>query len=100
MTPSTMAQSSALRASGPSLSSVYESAIAPCRLTRPYVGRNPVMPQCDGGQRIDPHVSAPSASAASAAATAAPHPDDEPHVQRSRFHGFFAAPVAGPDAKR
>ena len=90
----TSSQSLAERAKGPSLSSDQESAIAPCRDTRPNVGRSPETPQNDDGQRIDPQVSEPMANGTSAAATAAPAPDDEPHVQRSRFQGLWAAPVS------
>src|SRR5438045_7653847 len=46
---STAEQSSAVRAIGPSLSSVHERAIAPLRETRPYVGRRPVTPQYADG---------------------------------------------------
>ena len=42
---STIPQSSAERHIGPTLSRVHASAIAPKRLTRPYVGRRPVTPQ-------------------------------------------------------
>src|SRR5271169_5900105 len=75
-------QSSALRAIGPILSMEYESAMAPWRLTRPYVGRRPVTPQNADGQTIEPQVSEPIANAASPAATIAPEPEDEPHVQQ------------------
>src|SRR5438552_13786347 len=78
---STMAQSSALRARGPSLSIVQASAIAPWRLTSPYVGRNPVTPQYAAGVRIEPDVSDPIANGTRPAATAAPGPLDEPPLQ-------------------
>src|SRR2546425_7308190 len=90
----TISQSRAKRAIGPSLSSDHDSAIAPCRDTRPNVGRSPETPQKEDGQRIDPQVSEPMANGTSADATAAPAPDDEPHVQRSRFQGLWAAPVS------
>src|SRR2546427_261169 len=77
----TSSQSLAERAIGPSLSSDQESAIAPCRDTRPNVGRSPETPQKDDGHRIDPQVSEPMANGTRPAATAAPAPDDEPHVQ-------------------
>src|SRR5947207_15852505 len=51
---STTPQSSAVRPSGPSLSMVHASAIAPWRLTRPYVGLRPVTPQYAAGVRIEP----------------------------------------------
>src|SRR5258708_2017281 len=100
ITESTVAQSSAVLASGPILSMEYESAMAPYRLTRPNVGRKPVTPQNAEGQTIEPHVSVPMANGASAAATMAPEPDDEPQVQQSRFQGFLAAPEIEAEAKR
>ena len=92
MAASTMPQSSAVRAIGPSLSSVQHSAIAPCRLTRPYVGRKPVTPQKDAGVRIEPEVSEPIANGTSPAATAAPGPLDDPPLQNCVFHGVSPAP--------
>jgi len=87
-------QSSAVRAIGPSLSSVHESAIAPCRLTRPYVGRSPVTPQNAAGVPMEPEVSEPMAHGTRPAATALPDPLDEPPDQRSVFHGFFPGPCS------
>ncbi len=49
-----------LRAIGPTLSIVHESAMAPKRETRPYVGRKPLTPHVDG-EMIDPFVSVPIA---------------------------------------
>ena len=89
---STTAQSSALRAIGPILSSVHDSAIAPCRLTSPYVGRSPVTPQYADGVPIEPEVSDPSAYATRPPATAAPEPLDEPPDQRSVFQGLRPGP--------
>src|SRR3954453_17897453 len=74
--------------------------MAPCRLTRPYVGRRPLIPLNDDGHTIEPQVSVPIANAASPAETMAPEPEDEPHVQQPSFHGFFAAPLIEADAKR
>jgi hypothetical protein len=51
------------------------------------------MPENVAGQMIDPHVSDPIANGTSAADTAAPEPEDEPHVHRVVSHGFRAAPV-------
>src|SRR5439155_25211821 len=93
-------QSPAERASGPILSNVHEPTMPPARLTRPYVGRSPVMPQNAEGQRIEPQVSVPIAKPTSPAATAAPEPDDEPPVQRSRFHGLRPGPLAEAWGKR
>src|SRR6267142_978234 len=78
---STAAQSSAVRAIGPSLSSVHERAIAPLRETSPYVGRRPVTPQYADGVPIEPDVSLPSANGTSPAPTAEPDPLDEPPDQ-------------------
>ena len=91
-------QSSAERASGPILSIEYDSAMAPRRLTRPYVGRNPLTPQNAEGHTIEPHVSVPIANPASPAATIAPDPEDDPHVQHFVSHGFFASPCNEADA--
>src|SRR5687768_14440605 len=81
MLASTSPQSSAVRHIGPSLSIDHDSAIAPYRLTRPYVGRSPVIPLNAAGVVIEPHVSLPMANGTSAALTAAPGPDDEPPAQ-------------------
>src|SRR6266511_5784767 len=90
----TTAQSSALRAIGPILSSVQERAIAPCRLTSPYVGRSPVTPQYADGVPIDPDVSDPSAYGTSPAPTAAAEPLDEPPDHRSTFQGLRPGPCS------
>ena len=66
--------------------------MAPWRLTRPYVGRKPVIPQNAAGVRIEPDVSEPSAKGTSPAATALPDPLDDPPDQRERSHGFRPAP--------
>src|SRR5271170_4184019 len=86
-------QSSAVRAIGPSLSIVHAIAIAPCRLTRPKLGRIPEIPHHDVGHIIEPRVSDPIAQGARAADTIAPEPLDDPHVQYFVFHGFLQAPV-------
>src|SRR5918992_3473114 len=93
MAASTRPQSSALRPMGPILSMDQESAIAPYRLTRPYVGRRPVIPLNAAGVMMEPHVSLPIAKGTSAALTAAPGPDDDPPDQYARFHGVRAGPV-------
>src|SRR5689334_3802260 len=100
MTWSTIAQSSTDRQSGPILSSVQESAIAPRRLTRPYVGRSPVTPQNALGVRIEPDVSDPSANVTRPAAVAAPDPLDDPPDQCSRFQGLSPGPVSDADGYR
>src|SRR5207245_11095800 len=78
--PSSSAQSSALCANGPTVSSDCDSGIAPARLTRPTVVFSPVTPQKCAGIRIEPPVSDPNAANVKRAATAAPDPDDEPPV--------------------
>src|SRR3989449_4940561 len=93
MAASTSAQSSAEWHMGPSLSMVQASAIAPWRLTKPYVGRSPVMPQYADGVRIDPDVSEPMANGVSPAATAMPDPLEDPPDQRERSQGFNPGPV-------
>src|SRR5438093_7466325 len=50
----------------------------------------PTRRSSDLGQMIEPQVSEPMAKGTSAADTAAPAPDDEPHVQRSSPQGLCA----------
>src|SRR5216117_3909626 len=89
---STAAQSSAVRAIGPSLSSVHDSAMAPFLETSPYVGRSPVTPQYAEGVPIEPDVSEPIAKGTRPAPTAAPDPLDDPPDQRSVFQGLRPGP--------
>src|SRR5947199_4932240 len=90
--PSSSAQSSAVRASGPTVSSDCDSGMAPARLIRPTVVFNPVTPQKCAGNRIEPPVSEPNAAKVSRAATAEPDPDDEPPVTCPWRHGLCTAP--------
>src|ERR1700710_2850863 len=90
--PSSSAQSSTVRASGPTVSSDCDSGIAPARLIRPTVVLRPVTPQKCAGIRIEPPVSEPSAANVRRAATAAPDPEDEPPVTRSKAHGLYTGP--------
>src|ERR1700694_28042 len=90
--PSNSAQSSDLRARGPTVSSDCDNGIAPARLIRPTVVFNPVTPQKCAGIRIEPPVSEPKAAKVSRAATAEPDPDDEPPVMRSRAQGLCTGP--------
>src|SRR3954452_24082279 len=92
MTRSTSPQSSAVRHIGPILSIVHERAIAPKRLTKPYVGRSPVTPQNALGVRMEPDVSDPKAKGISPAATALPEPLDDPPDQRDRSQGLSPGP--------
>src|SRR5262245_12220945 len=71
---SSSAASRTVRVIGPTWSFDHDRAIAPARLTRPYVGLSPTMPQQAAGRRMDPPVSVPSAPTARPAATAAPEP--------------------------
>ena len=75
------------------MSRVQQSAIAPWRLTRPYVGRRPVTPQNAAGVMMEPTVSDPIANETRPAATAAPGPLEEPPLQYAVFHGFKPGPV-------
>src|SRR3954454_8289607 len=92
ISPVSTAQSSALRASGPTVSSDCDSGIAPARLISPTVVSSPVTPQKCAGIRIEPPVSDPSAAKVSLAATAAPDPEDDPPVIWSRPQGLCTAP--------
>src|SRR5450759_4254119 len=89
----TRPQSWAERHIGPSLSSVQQSAIAPCRLTRPYVGLRPATPENAAGVRMEPEVSEPIENPTRPAAVAAPGPEDEPPDQKSVFQGVRPGPV-------
>ena len=51
------------------------------------------MPQLPAGDRMEPHVSEPSANGTSAAATAEPEPLEEPPLQASGLHGLMPGPV-------
>ena len=77
---SSSAQSAALRASGPIVSSECESGIAPWRDTLPQVVFRPVTPHAPAGRRTEPPVSEPRAPNTRRAATAAPDPLEEPPV--------------------
>mgnify|MGYP003310515500 CR=1 FL=1 len=82
------------RAKGPILSSVQDKTIDPCLLTIPNVGLNPVIPQLDAGDKIEPHVSDPMAKGIIPAATADPDPLDDPPLQNDLFQGFIPGPKA------
>src|SRR6202521_4064931 len=84
--------SSTLRVIGPSLSRDQQSVIAPVRGTRPYVGRNPVIPQRMDGLTMLPPVSLPIAKPTNPAAVAAPGPALEPDDPSSSSHGFIVCP--------
>jgi hypothetical protein len=78
MALNTMAQSSTVRQMGPILSIDQLNAIDPVLLTRPYVGRRPVVPHRVEGDTMEPHVSVPMENATSPAAVADAEPADDP----------------------
>jgi hypothetical protein len=78
---------------------------APCRLTRPNVGRSPLTPQKAAGYWIEPQVSDASVKGSSPAATAVAEPLEEPPDHRETSQGvrptvrnlapsWFLAPLA------
>ena len=82
--PSRMAASRTVRAMGPAVSWVLEMGMMPLRLSRPTVGLRPTKPFTEDGDTTEPSVSVPMATAHRLAATAAPEPELEPLVERSR----------------
>src|SRR5690606_9252413 len=92
MTERTMALSRADREIGPILSIDQLSAMAPCRLTRPKVGRSPVTPFRVEGETIEPRVSVPIAKGTSPALTAEADPAEDPLDPCLRFQGFLVTP--------
>ncbi len=60
----------------------------PNRLTRPYVGLSPTIPQQAAGWRIEAQVSVPRAAMLWSPATAAAEPPEDPPGTQSRFQGF------------
>src|SRR5262249_15901080 len=65
------------------------------RLTRPYVGFSPIVPQSAEGTRIEPPVSLPNARGISSAASATAEPPLEPPEMRSSAHGLCVDPIRG-----
>src|SRR5581483_2640558 len=88
------AASSTVRPNTPTWSSDDANATSPNRLTRPYVGFTPTIPQNAAGCRTDPPVSDPSAIGTTPAATAAADPPDEPPGTRVQSTGFNVGPNA------
>src|SRR5213593_2193044 len=97
MALSAAAQSSTPRQSGPILSIVQLSPMAPKRLTRPYVGRRPVTPQRDDGETMDPSVSVPSENPIRPAAVADAGPADDPLEPRRSSSGAHGLRVTPPN---
>ena len=83
-----------MRANGPAWSSEDANAIIPKRLTLPYVGLRPTIPQSAAGWRIEPPVSVPIDHGARPAATAAALPPDDPPGTLLRSHGLSVGPNA------
>ena len=94
-TSSASAASRTDRAIGPQWSSDGQSGLIPARLTRPKVGFSPTIPHTDDGQRIEPPVSVPGASATMPAATAAPEPPLDPPGMRVGSCGLRQEPNQG-----
>src|SRR6202034_4726800 len=88
----TRAESSAVRAIGPSLTIVQANAIAPVRGTKPNVGRKPVAPHRVEGEEIEPNVSDPMAKATQPLAVAKADPAEEPLEPSPVFQGFRVRP--------
>ena len=88
----TNAASSTERVIGPILSIVQLRAIAPARLTRPNVGRRPVVPHAVQGLVMLPYVSVPIANGRRHAATADALPALEPLEPFDVSHGVRVVP--------
>ncbi len=92
MASKTAAQSSTERQRTPILSMLQARAMAPCRLTRPKVGRSPVAPQRLAGETIEPRVSVPRAKPTAPAAVVEAEPAEEPEEPCSGFQGLRVMP--------
>src|SRR5260221_3279357 len=95
---SSRAQSSAVLASGPTVSSDGDIGNTPYRLTSPNVGFRPTTPLTEAGTRIDPPVSVPIAAKAEPTATDTPDPALEPPGYRRRSHGLRVTGTSWPYA--
>src|SRR5512133_2250407 len=71
---------------------LHDSAIAPVRGTRPYVGLSPVTPFRVDGDEMEPSVSVPIANATSPADVADAGPAEDPLEPCATFQGFFVVP--------
>src|SRR5262245_21134081 len=94
MASSRRARSRTVRASGPTVSRLCERGNTPWRLTRPKLGRMPVIPHQLAGTRIEPPVSVPGPPRQSPAAIATAVPLDEPPGECSSAHGLCVSPNA------
>ena len=81
------------RASGPTQSSVETAGWTPDRLTLPYDGFSPYVPQHAAGMRMEPPVSVPSAKSTSSAATATADPLEDPPGTLPGARGFTGVPL-------
>src|SRR5437762_1832437 len=92
MAAKTRAQSSTDRQIGPSLSMLQASVMQPWRLTRPKVGRRPVVPHSRQGETMLPKVSDPMPKPNRPAAVPEALPAEEPLEPRLGFHGLRVIP--------
>ncbi len=74
------------------MSSDQHNVMPPARLTRPKVGRSPVVPQRALGETIEPSVSVPIEKPNRPAAVPEPEPAEEPLDPSMRFQGFRVTP--------
>src|SRR5262245_22893499 len=81
-----------LRHSGPILSMLGHRVMQPCRLTRPNVGRSPLVPHTREGDTMLPSVSLPMPKPTSPAAVAQAEPAEEPLEPSFGFHGLRVMP--------
>src|SRR5215831_13213126 len=92
MASKTIAQSSTLRQIGPTLSIDQLNVIAPVRLTRPKVERNPATRLTVQGDQIEPKVSVPMPKATSPAEVAEAGPAEDPLLPWLGFQGLRVWP--------
>src|SRR2546426_8151997 len=78
MTRRMSAASATLRVMGPAWSIDHASGSTPARLTRPYVGLMPLIPQSEAGVRVEPPRFQPAAPGARGAPNPHPRPSDDP----------------------
>src|SRR2546425_9752718 len=90
---SIIAASSTVLVIGATWSKVQLTGITPRRLTLPYVGFNPTVPQKVDGILPDPPVSVPREPKEMHDATEAAEPPLEPPVISSVFQGFLQGPM-------
>jgi hypothetical protein len=79
-------------ASTPTVPKEAASSTTPVRGTRPWVGRNPKMPQYEAGTRTEPPVSVPMARGTNPPETAEAEPLDEPPGTRPGAAALVGVP--------